>query len=93
MKNTTLDILFSLHEEVAKGLLKKIKSGEATPADYSAATKFLKDNGIQLEQKQDNDPMLILLEDLSNTKQIDYTNENDEEILNNMLGNMVLKEK
>lgn len=36
-----------LHTAVAEDLLNKIKSGEATPAEISAAIKFLKDNGIE----------------------------------------------
>lgn len=41
------DLLKKLHCKVAKSLLDKIESGEATAADYQAAIKFLKDNGIE----------------------------------------------
>lgn len=41
------ELLEFLHEEVAKHLLAKLRSGEATAADVSAAIKFLKDNGIE----------------------------------------------
>lgn len=41
-----LDVLQALHATVAQQLLERIKSGEATAADFSAAIKFLKDNGI-----------------------------------------------
>lgn len=40
------ELLIELHSATAKGLLAKIEAGEATPGDYSAAAKFLKDNGV-----------------------------------------------
>jgi len=40
------DELKQLHNEVAKELLLRIKSGEAKPADLAVAVKFLKDNEI-----------------------------------------------
>lgn len=43
----TEELLGQLHEAVAKGLLDKILSGEASPADYSAAIRMLKDNKIE----------------------------------------------
>jgi hypothetical protein len=36
-----------LHTSVAQGLLERIQSGEATSGEFSAAIKFLKDNGIE----------------------------------------------
>ena len=39
-------LLEELHNETAKLLLDRIKSGEATAADISVARQFLKDNGI-----------------------------------------------
>lgn len=41
------ELLENLHRAVAEDLLDKIKSGEATAAEISAAIKFLKDNGIE----------------------------------------------
>lgn len=41
-----LEVLQELHSTVAKKLLERIQSGEATAADFGAAIKFLKDNGI-----------------------------------------------
>lgn len=41
------DLLELLHESVAKDLLVRVQSGEATPAELSAAIKFLKDNGVE----------------------------------------------
>jgi hypothetical protein len=41
------DILDSLHDAVAKDLLAKVQSGEASAAELTAAIKFLKDNGIE----------------------------------------------
>lgn len=41
------DIMEALHTSVATGLLERIQTGEATAAEFSAAIKFLKDNGIE----------------------------------------------
>ena len=38
--------LGALHELVAREMMNRIESGEATPADMSAAIRFLKDNNI-----------------------------------------------
>lgn len=43
------DILALLHSAVATGLLAKVQSADATSADYNAAIKFLKDNGIEAD--------------------------------------------
>lgn len=40
------ETLEALHTGLAKDLLAKIESGEATAADLSVARQFLKDNGI-----------------------------------------------
>ncbi len=39
--------LSNLHALIATSLMNKIREGEATSADISAAIKFLKDNGIE----------------------------------------------
>jgi hypothetical protein len=41
------ELLGLLHDAVASKLLAKVQSGEASPAEMSAAIKFLKDNGIE----------------------------------------------
>lgn len=41
------DLLGSLHDAVAKDLLKRVMSGEASPAELNAAIKFLQNNGIE----------------------------------------------
>jgi carbamate kinase len=46
-KRATEELLGELHEAVASKLLEKVKSGEATPAEISAAIKFLQNNGIE----------------------------------------------
>lgn len=40
-------VLEELHAATAKDLLRRIKSGEASPAEITAALKMLKDNGIE----------------------------------------------
>lgn len=57
-------ILDELHEGVAKDLLAKVKSGEATASELSVATKFLKDNGAVHEVVTSESPMANLLEAL-----------------------------
>lgn len=49
MKKTraTEELLGQLHEAVAKDLLAKVASGDATAQELQAAIKFLKDNGIE----------------------------------------------
>lgn len=47
-------ILAALHEATAMELLGRVKSGEASPAELSAAIKFLKDNGIEAVATPDN---------------------------------------
>lgn len=46
------DILKNLHSSLARKLLERIESGEATAAEFTAAIKFLKDNGIDLDASQ-----------------------------------------
>lgn len=45
-------VLESLHETLAKELLDRIKTGEASAAELTAAARFLKDNGIDASFKQ-----------------------------------------
>ena len=52
----TDSILASLHETLAKELLLRIETGEATAAELTAAAKFLKDNGIDASM-QHSKPM------------------------------------
>ena len=40
--------LETLHAELAKVLLKRVKAGDATAADLSVARQFLKDNNIEV---------------------------------------------
>lgn len=47
MSKASNDIMDMLHRKVAEGLLERIQSGDATAAEFSAAIKFLKDNGIE----------------------------------------------
>lgn len=59
-KETTLG---QLHELVAREMMKRIESGEATPADFSAAIRFLKDNNITAVPTNTN-PLGQMLESL-----------------------------
>lgn len=47
MARASEDILAALHDAVAKDLLNRVLTGEASAQELSAAIKFLKDNGIE----------------------------------------------
>ena len=61
MDKTVLD---ELHDTVARDLLDRIKSGEASASELSVAVKFLKDNNATLDVITANSPMSNLLEAL-----------------------------
>ena len=63
-KEPRLDsVLESLHETLAKELLARIKTGEASAAELTAASRFLKDNGIDASFKQ-SEPLKELAKNL-----------------------------
>lgn len=45
-KKADEELLNTLHQMVAKDLINRIKSGDATVQEISAAIKFLKDNDV-----------------------------------------------
>jgi hypothetical protein len=57
-------LLDLLHESVAKDLLSRVKSGEATAAELGVAVKFLKDNNAALDVIHAESPMGNLLASL-----------------------------
>lgn len=61
MKNrASEEILGSLHDAVAKDLLTRVLSGEATPAELNAAIKFLQNNSIEANITGADDPLAQL---------------------------------
>ncbi|MEL6509052.1 MAG: hypothetical protein AAFQ32_04630 [Pseudomonadota bacterium] len=46
-------LMSQMHDELTKALLKRIKEGSATASDLSVARQFLKDNGIQVTDAND----------------------------------------
>lgn len=54
MARASEQILAALHEAVAKDLLNRVLSGEASAQEMSAAIKFLKDNGIEAVPDENN---------------------------------------
>ena len=60
---TAEKVMEDLHEAVAACLLNRIETGEATAAELSVAVKFLKDNGIDADLKQES-PLLNLASSL-----------------------------
>ena len=59
----SLKIMKTLHYELAKDLLDKVRSGEAKAGDLNVARQFLKDNGIECIPVENN-PMEELMNNL-----------------------------
>ena len=57
-------IMETLHNQVAKELLERVVSGEATSAELSVAVKFLKDNNANLDVITAESPLASLLTEL-----------------------------
>lgn len=57
------DTLASMHVELSKELLKRVRNGTATAADLNVARQFLKDNGIEGNLRK-NAPLRSLAEEL-----------------------------
>ena len=76
MPRASEDTLGELHELIAKDLIAKIKSGEATSADINAAIKFLKDNDISCVVSQSDD-MKELVDSLPDYDETVFINHND----------------
>lgn len=60
MTRANEELLATLHEAVAQDLLNKLKSGEASAQELSAAIKFLKDNNITTIIEKENTTGKIL---------------------------------
>ena len=58
-----LKILKSLHYELAKELLDRVRCGDAKAGDLNVARQFLKDNGVECLPVEKN-PMQELMENL-----------------------------
>ena len=58
-----LKLLKTLHFELCKDLLDKVRSGEAKAGDLNVARQFLKDNGIECIPVENN-PMTELMNNL-----------------------------
>ena len=55
-------ILGDLHAELLKELLRRVKSGDAKPADLAVAAKFLRDNNISSTPEASPDLVKLLKE-------------------------------
>ena len=58
-----LRLLKTIHYELAKELLDKIKSGDAKAGDLNVARQFLKDNGVECIPVENN-PMEEIMNNL-----------------------------
>jgi len=65
----SLKIMKTLHYELAKDLLDKVRSGEAKAGDLNVARQFLKDNGIECIPVENN-PMEDLMHNLPDLETI-----------------------
>ena len=65
----SLEILNTMHYELAKFLVDKIKTGEAKAGDLNVARQFLKDNGIECIPVENN-PMEDLMNNLPDLETI-----------------------
>ena len=68
----SLKIMKTLHYELAKDLLDKVRSGEAKAGDLNVARQFLKDNGIECIPVENN-PMTELMNNLPDLETIPLT--------------------
>lgn len=53
MSRASEDLMAELHGALAEEMMKRIRSGEASPSDLNAARQFLKDNGINVDGAKD----------------------------------------
>ena len=67
-----LELLKTIHYELAKHILDLIKSGEAKAGDLNVARQFLKDNGIECIPVENN-PMTELMNNLPDLETIPLT--------------------
>mgnify|MGYP001351754027 FL=1 len=67
-----LKLLKTLHFELCKDLLDKVRSGEAKAGDLNVARQFLKDNGIECIPVENN-PMTELMNNLPDLETIPIT--------------------
>lgn len=56
-KRASEELLGALHDAVAKDLLTRVLSGEASPAELNAAIKFLQNNGIEAALATEDSPL------------------------------------
>ena len=68
----SLEVLHTMHYELAKLLVDKIKTGEAKAGDLNVARQFLKDNGIECIPVENN-PMTELMNNLPDLETIPIT--------------------
>ena len=68
----SLKIMKTLHHELAKELLDKVRCGEAKAGDLNVARQFLKDNGIECIPVENN-PMTELMNNLPDLETIPLT--------------------
>jgi hypothetical protein len=72
--STNQETLEKLYTAVAKGLLNRIKGGDATAKDYENAMRFLKDNDITADPENNQE-----LQDLADEIKVFDNEVHDEE--------------
>jgi len=73
------DMLNELHQMVAQDLIMKIKSGEATVQELSAAIKFLKDNDVTADIEYST-PVRQLEHEVVAVGELPFLEDEDEEV-------------
>ena len=71
------DLMNGLHQMVAQDLINRLKSGEATVQELSAAIKFLKDNDITADFKF-NRPLQQLKNEVTPVGELPFIDEDED---------------
>lgn len=72
------DVLNMLHQMVAKDLINRIRGGEATIQEISAAIKYLKDNNITADVEF-NIPLRQLEQEITPVGELPFIDEDEDE--------------
>jgi hypothetical protein len=73
-KDAVVELLYKVHEELAKFYLEKVRSGDLSPQDQKNLIQFLKDNHINTEARKGTPLEELLNEDFSALDELDMLN-------------------
>ena len=72
------DMMNTLHQLIAKDLITRIQSGDATVQEINAAIKFLKDNEVTADVSL-NRPLQMLEGTVTDIKELPFDDEEEED--------------